>query len=139
MFKYLILIVIFLLFASCESKVEKDAVGTWIIDELYYKNQNFKDSLLANSFIIKKDNSCELPIVNIDDNHTLKEKGKWKVINKGSSYFLEITSTNELFRGTYKIETIGKIIDSISHDVSFKMKISNNEIKMFCSKIAFVP
>ncbi|MBL7936169.1 MAG: hypothetical protein JNM51_10235 [Bacteroidia bacterium] len=136
--KNLIFILVLISIASCESKVEKDIIGTWIIDDIYFYNKPIRDSLLANAFVLKKDKTCELPIIDIKDNHTIKEKGEWSVSEKKGKYSLTIRSTNNLFNGIYNIDTIAKIKDA-SNGIIFKLKISNNQLEIFCSKIGFVP
>jgi hypothetical protein len=125
-----------LLLSSCKSKVENEMMGVWVIDEIYYNKQDIKMNLLANAMVIRKNYTCELPIINVNDNHSDKEKGEWKIVNKKSETFFVIKTTNLLFNGTFKIEKVWKEHDNKSQGEFLKIILSSNSLRLQCTRDA---
>ncbi len=126
----LFVFIISLFISSCKSKIEKEVMGVWVIDEIYYNNQDIKINLLANSMTVRKDYTCELPIIEIADNHTDKEKGEWKIVEKKSEAFFVVKSTNKLFNDTFKIENIWKEHDNKSHGEFLKIILTSKNLRL---------
>ncbi len=134
--KILFLFFVALLLSACESKIEKEVMGVWVIDEIYYNDQNVKLNLLANAMTVKKNHTCELPIFEVADNHTDKEKGEWKVVEKKSEAFFIVKSTNEMFNTTFKIEKIWKEHDNKSQGDFLKIILTSKNLRLQCTRDA---
>ena len=130
------LIAIVFVFSSCKNKVEKQVMGVWVIDKITYDNQDIKLQLLANAMTFRKDYSCDIPIIKVEDNHTDKQKGEWRVNEKKGKVFLFIKSTNDLFNGEFKIEKVWQEHDNISQGELLKMIISSDHIQLQCARDA---
>jgi len=111
-------------------------MGVWIIDEIYYDNQDIKIALLANALIIRKSNICRVPIINVADNHTDKQEGTWKIKQEGSTFFLVIKTTNELFSDSFKIEKVRWERDNRTQGQLLKIIFSSKRLRMFCTRDA---
>lgn len=133
---YTHLFVIMIVLFSCKNKVEKQVMGVWVIDKITYDNQDIKFQLLANAMTFREDYSCDIPIVNIEDNHTDKQKGEWKVVEKNNQVFLIIKSTNDLFNEKFKIEKVWQEHDNISHGELIKMILSSEHLQLQCARDA---
>lgn len=136
MIRPILLFLIMFALMSCKSKVEKQVMGVWVIDEIVYKDQDIKHQLLSNAITIRKNYVCELPIINVQDIHSDKEKGMWEIKTKKAKLYFIIQSTNQLFNGEFEIKKIWKEQDPISHGEFLKMIICNEKMTIRCTRDA---
>ncbi len=113
-----------------------DVMGVWVIDEINYKSQNIKIYLLANAMTIRKNDSCEVPIIEVEDNHTDKQKGRWKIEEKEGKSYLNIATSNKLFNTSFLIEKIWKEHDNESQGEFLKMILSSDNLTLQCTRDA---
>ncbi len=129
--KILSLFFLVLIITSCND--EKNQIqGDWAIDEL---DANF--SIKTNGLNLKKDYTCELPMVDISERHTDKETGTWSILKKKNSLYLMIKTKNTYFNKCFKIENLKEIKDSTSSGCFVKMTLVADSIIMNCTKVLY--
>nr|WP_321234636.1 hypothetical protein [uncultured Psychroserpens sp.] len=95
---------IFVLFISCikNPTLNEKITGTWMIEELEYKNLNYKDSLNYNMLFFKNSRKVKIPEISI----YRQESSFWNIEKNNGMPYLVINSFNEIFDGKYEIEFI---------------------------------
>lgn len=100
-----ILLNFLLVFISCQTKQElvlKKLQGDWAIDEISYKNQNYKERLYMNTLFIEKNG-----IISFPDTFDFEEEGTIFDCNLvNNQVFLIIKCKNEVFSGVYNVKFI---------------------------------
>jgi hypothetical protein len=134
--KFIVLIIIscFALL-NCVSKSEKEKyVGLWLVDKAYIHDEVAIWNLFSNSFELYKDFTCSLPIADVNDRHTSKEHGEWRIIVDNDTEMLEIRSTNEVFNRTFQILDFRQEEEPINKGIHTKMTLVADSIKFECTK-----
>jgi hypothetical protein len=100
-----ILLNFLLVFISCQTKQElvlKKLQGDWAIDEISYKNQNYKERLYMNTLFIEKNG-----IISFPDTFDFEEESTIFDCNLvNNQVFLIIKCKNEVFSGVYNVKFI---------------------------------
>ena len=119
------ILLIFKIFISsaCGNKTEKFVIGVWVIDKLYYNNENVRPYFFPNSIRFKKD-TCLLPIQNINQLHTKKEYGIWNIFEKNNKEYLKISTENPFFIYVYEITKIAK--DCNNYGCLYRMTLKSD-------------
>ena len=129
------LIILLAVLSSCSSnKTETVISGVWTIDTISYKNQDIIQCLGLNVLTFKKDNNCELPVVeNCNGINDYNRNGSWKIIDvKNTPVILNILSENRIFNGKYTIKFMRDDEKKL-----LKMKIQSDSVYWISSKTFF--
>ncbi len=62
----------------------------------------------VNGFYLFDDYTCILPVLNLSDQNTDKEKGTWSTFKDSNSFYLKIASSNNELAGEYKVRELPK-------------------------------
>jgi len=81
---FCILSFFYCLFSGFKGDLEKKIVGVWVINAIYYHDQNLKSKLSVNTITIEKNQTCSLPVVDVNDKNISKAIGYWKIMDKDS-------------------------------------------------------
>jgi hypothetical protein len=122
----------FIVLTSACDDYKKKIQGDWAIDEL---EASF--SIKTNGLNLRKDKTCELPMVNISDRHTDKEIGTWQVFQKEGKSYLQIKTSNTFFNRTYEVTNLHKVQDTVSWGFLLKMTLISDNLKMHCTKALY--
>lgn len=120
------------LFSGFKGDLEKKIIGVWIINAIYYHDQNLKSKLSVNTITIKKNQTCSLPVVEVTDKNSPKTIGYWKIMDKDSVIIIQ--TPNEIFAGRYTIKKMRLEHDTIVGGESLKMMLISEGLKLYCSK-----
>jgi hypothetical protein len=120
--------VVFQFLYSCNT-IEKKIQGDWAIEDI-----KAPFVLLTNGLNLKKDHSCELPMVNVSERHTNKEIGEWRIFEKNKKSYLQIISENEYFNDIYEISNINRVQDTVSFGFLIKMTLTSDKTTMRCAR-----
>lgn len=129
--KKLLLLSVLTLF-SCNSS-EEIISGLWVVDRAYLNNKPAYWDLYTNSFSLKPDHTCVLPINDWNHRGTNKQDGTWELIQNDTSRYLKITTENTLFNRTFKITKFKKISDPVSLGTLLTMTLSSDSLKLDCT------
>ncbi len=118
------------LLSACNNKLEKDIIGVWFIDDIIYNGKSIKDNLYSNAIVFKDDKTCSLPIYDASDFNTPKKCGTWDL--KVSSKMVFISSSNDLIRGKFSVDSIWR--KASSEGQYLKMILKGDKVKMYCTR-----
>lgn len=110
-------------FSACENKIENQIKGVWVIDELKYDHIDAQKYFYSNALIIK-DDTCFVPIHDVNQSHTNKKYGIWSVYKKNKKNYFKIETANTFFNDTYEVTKIWK--DCNDHGCLMKMTLQCN-------------
>ena len=113
----LIMIIIFAYSCSKKQKVYRHLEGSgWLIEVIYYKNQDVFTEYLNNGIDFIDENRCGLPIRVFRDKETgeidwkLVEKEKrnygntgWILIQKGNTFFIKFYTNDDILKDTFQV------------------------------------
>jgi len=126
--KNILFILSLTLLISC-SDIDNQIQGVWVIDEY---DASFQ--MLTNSIAFKENNTCVLPMVDINERNTDREIGEWETFMEDGKYYLKIDTENPYFNNTYKIVDMRKIKDPKTGGVLMKMTLVSNYSMLKCTK-----
>jgi hypothetical protein len=126
------LLFIVLILVSCDS-IYKRIPGFWVVDQAYYNGKPITWDLYTNGFALKEDNTCILPIGDLNHRGTNKQNGTWQLKDEGNTKYLKIITTNDLFNRTFEITKINKVHDPISLGFFLKMTLRSDSLTLNCS------
>jgi len=130
---YAFLLLSIFLFTACDD-IENQLRGTWVIDKAYINNNPVIWDLIGNAIGLDKDMTCNLPIIYVDDRHTIKETGTWEIIDKNKVKYLQIKTTNSFFNRTFEISNLRKIQDPVSLGYLMKMTLITDSLRLDCTR-----
>jgi len=127
-------ILIIIIFASCESKVEKTIEGSWSIDTLYYHEYDIRNCVLIN-VIDFEHFFCELPTTESYCEGLVEyvREGQWEVEKTDSiPLVLKIKTENAIFSGTHRV-----IFKKDEQNRLLKMELRSDDLYVVCRKGLF--
>jgi hypothetical protein len=124
-------------FYSCQSNLEKQLKGGWVVDSAFYNNNPVVWDLYSNGFDLNSDFSCELPIGDRNDRHSDKETGTWLTFSKNGIKVLSIETSNKIFNRTFEITRLTRIRDKESYGYLLKMTLESDSLKLDCTKAIY--
>lgn len=135
--KTIFILTIILSFYSCNND-NKQIKGGWLVHQAYYNNKPVIWDLYGNNINLRTDNTCLLPEINNFQNRTNDEGiGTWKIFKQDGKQYLEIQTTNKIFRRTFEVYNLRKVQDSVSLGYFMKMTLLSDSLKLECTKIIF--
>ena len=90
--------------------------------------------LITRHLNLKSDNTCDLPLTDLNHRNTSQVIGEWKSYNKDNKVILVITSDNKIFEGEYEMSNWRRELDKESYGYFIKATFSNNKIILNCAK-----
>jgi len=124
-----------ILLSSCSNSLKERVEGDWYINEMDYSDRNITNNLLSNGMTLYVHDSCFLPSIYVVDNHTINEKGTWKVFKQGSDTMIEFITTNQIMRGLFKIKRTWMEPDKIGGGLNVWMILVSDKLKIKCYKV----
>ena len=127
-------ILIIIIFASCESKVEKTIEGSWSIDTLYYHEYDIRNCVLINVIDFEQF-FCELPTTESYCEGLVEyvREGQWEVEKTDSiPLVLKIKTENAIFSGTHRV-----IFKKDEQNRLLKMELRSDNLYVVCRKGLF--
>ncbi len=105
--KYLVFLIV-ITFVSCKSNqeiTEDKMVGSWDIIEMNYKNIDYKEKLLINTFTMYRDGKITIPDTIDSEILNLEPISKWQIKQKGKNNIKVIIDCkkNLIFQGKYHV------------------------------------
>ncbi|MCT4685695.1 hypothetical protein [Vallitalea sp.] len=91
-------LLIVIVFCSCKNRAEIIIIGDWSISEYY---GDF--TIIDNNFNMHEDNTCMLPMSEIEDKYTGLTNGRWTYHTNDNINYLTINSRNKNFNNTFEI------------------------------------
>ena len=127
----LLLLIIAITQFSCEN-VEEKLVGSWTIESL-----EAPFDIINNTFFLKKDNTCRLPISDFYAKNTTQRDGTWSAYKEDNKVFLVISSDNKKFEGTYEVSNYKRVLDKESFGYLIKITFSKKDVILNCVKAEY--
>ena len=127
--KYYYFSLIFLILICCKSPLENKVAGVWVIDAYEGEFQ-----LATNGLVLKKDNSCGLPMTYKNNHEYFKVSGKWEIISNSGKNYLLIHSANHPLCTKYQIVRLETVIDQHSYGNLLKMTLVSEKVKLECTR-----
>lgn len=122
--KYSVVLIVGL-FCSCQRKIEKQIIGTWVVDDaVIYNEKTSKFNFMVNMMTFKNDERCSLPIRKIEEIET----GQWFLRENNGDTYLHIVSENVLYNDSFKVDM------QVREGKSLKMDLSSNKVILHCTK-----
>ncbi len=132
-----ILTILTFLFSSCEKEelIKEGLVGEYAIIFISHKDTILLYNLTLNHIEFHKDGSVELPGI-VTRNTYLKEdrneKGKWKVYEKNKKFYVDISTLNQYFEGTYEVS-----FDINKEKEGLQLVLINDNLALGAEKFSF--
>jgi hypothetical protein len=128
--KYILLLLLLLLFACQTNKINNYIQGSWVVTNVICKGESFKNGIgfsLLNFMIFDKNHSCEFPMLL---KSRIEAKAEWKVYKKKSNFYLNISNCVESFyNGDYLIIQ--------QKGTQKKMILRSTTLELNCSSVQF--
>ena len=128
-----ILTTISLFISGCDNK-EKFIQDNWAISS-FHASFNLK----TNGLDFNQDHSCDLPLVDINDRHTGREKGTWEYKKEKGKDYIIIKTENKYFNKKFQVINIKRYLDTVSYGYLFQMTIIADSISLTLTKADLNP
>lgn len=99
-FTYLFLVILLLSCVKNKELIEDKLKGQWSIDEIEYKDLNYKDYLLSNVLVLNDNYNISIP----ETFHFEKEEFSFWNLNSSNNNILEIECDNQVFKGRFDVK-----------------------------------
>lgn len=121
---------------SCDKQASGLINGIWSIDEIHYKDQDYRFHIRGN-YLSFNGEQCNLPkYYPVLKGHPLplkkRAEGFWHTTEEDGCYYLHIETTSKLFNGRHKV-----VFWKDEQEKMVKMTISSKHLYLVCRKGLF--